>query len=199
MRRGLLHFSAWTLSTGAAVTLSWWGVHSVMSGTAYDPPRALPITGQDATPELSSTDRPEPRKSADPTPRTRTGDGGSQGVGRTPARVPSTAPVTAPPPSPKPSSAPSSGTPGADEPMGATGSAPGSVKSYATDGGRAVFDIGADSVELVSATPAAGWSMQVWKQAGLGWIRVDFQSGEKRVSVIATWHEVEPKVSVNTY
>ena len=26
---------AWTLATGAAVTLSRWGVHTVMAGTAY--------------------------------------------------------------------------------------------------------------------------------------------------------------------
>ena len=43
MRRGLVHVLAWSLATGAAVTLSWWGVHTVMAGTAYDPPRALPI------------------------------------------------------------------------------------------------------------------------------------------------------------
>ena len=36
---------AWTLATGAAVTLSWWGVHTVMTGTAYDPPRAAPRHG----------------------------------------------------------------------------------------------------------------------------------------------------------
>ena len=45
MQRGLVHALAWSLATGAAVTLSWFGVHTVMSGTAYDPPRALPISG----------------------------------------------------------------------------------------------------------------------------------------------------------
>jgi hypothetical protein len=49
MRRGLVLVLAWTLATGAAVTLSWWGVHTVMAGTAYDPPRALPITAAEAT------------------------------------------------------------------------------------------------------------------------------------------------------
>ena len=49
MRRGLVHVLAWLLATGAAVTLSWWGVHTVMAGTAYDPPRALPIKAADAS------------------------------------------------------------------------------------------------------------------------------------------------------
>lgn len=53
MRRGLVHVLAWTLATGAAATLSWWGVHTVMAGTAYDPPRALPITAADATTQES--------------------------------------------------------------------------------------------------------------------------------------------------
>ena len=35
------------------------------------------------------------------------------------------------------------------------------VKAYDTDGGRAVFDLGTDYATLVSATPGAGWSMQV--------------------------------------
>ncbi|MFD6304818.1 hypothetical protein ACFWFF_17360, partial [Streptomyces sp. NPDC060223] len=64
MRRGLVHVLAWSLATGAAVTLSWWGVHSVMTGTAYDPPRALPITAGDVTtpqakPLATSTERAE--------------------------------------------------------------------------------------------------------------------------------------------
>ncbi|SOD86368.1 hypothetical protein [Streptomyces sp. Ag109_G2-15] len=83
MRRGLVHVLAWLLATGAAVTLSWWGVHTVMAGTAYDPPRALPITAADTTTQRSKpldtpTARPAPSRSPSseppsPTPsRTRT-------------------------------------------------------------------------------------------------------------------------------
>ena len=74
MRRGLVHVIAWLLATGAAVTLSWWGVHTVMAGTAYDAPRALPITAADASVRdgedgddgeslASSTSRPSPSPS----------------------------------------------------------------------------------------------------------------------------------------
>ncbi|WP_307030267.1 hypothetical protein [Streptomyces canus] len=169
MRRGLIHVLAWSLATGAAVTLSWWGVHTVMAGTAYDPPRALPITAADATtqesrPLASSTARSTPPASPSRTPS------------RAPAPSPSKTPTTTPSPSP---------------------SASGQVKSYDTEGGRAVFDLGRTSATLVSATPGAGWSMQVWKTET--WIRVEFASGADRVSVFCTWHDSAPRVEVGTY
>jgi hypothetical protein len=167
MRRGLVHVLAWLLATGAAVTLSWWGVHTVMAGTAYDPPRALPITAAEATTQESKplasatrTERATPSKSPTPAPRTTTA---------------------------KP--APSSKSP--------SPSASGQVRSYDTDGGRAVFDLGEKSATLVSATPGTGWSMQVWKTES--WIRVEFSSGADRVSVFCTWHDGPPRVEIGTY
>ncbi|MFJ3665369.1 hypothetical protein ACIPSE_02825 [Streptomyces sp. NPDC090106] len=174
MRRGLVHVLAWLLATGAAVTLSWWGVHTVMAGTAYDPPRALPITAADATtqeskPLASATARPSPSASKRPVPSP------TPTVSRTPTKSPG------PTPTPSPSLSPSSGE----------------VKSYDTDGGRAVFSLGEASATLVSATPATGWSMQVWKTET--WIRVEFSSGADRVSVFCTWHDTAPQVQVQNY
>jgi hypothetical protein len=71
------------------------------------------------------------------------------------------------------------------------------VKGYATKGGRAVFDLGEDSATLVSATPTAGWSVQVWKDST--WIRVEFTSGTDKVSVFCTWHDHAPSVEVAKY
>ncbi|MFF8945355.1 hypothetical protein ACF1A5_24355 [Streptomyces sp. NPDC014864] len=172
MRRGLVHVLAWSLATGAAVTLSWWGVHTVMAGTAYDPPRALPITAAGAAapasdPRASSTRRPAPSKSAPARP------------GRSPRP---SAPTATKPASPGPSPSPGDA---------------GRVRSYDTDGGRVVFDLGPASASLVSATPGTGWSMQVWKTAS--WIRVEFTSGAGRVSVFCTWHDGPPHVEVGTY
>ncbi|MEU0747459.1 hypothetical protein ABZ476_13555, partial [Streptomyces albogriseolus] len=75
--------------------------------------------------------------------------------------------------------------------------AAGEVRSYDTRGGRAVFDIGKTSASLVSATPGAGWSMQVWKTET--WIRVEFASGADRVTVFCTWHDGPPRVEIATY
>ncbi|WP_392670724.1 hypothetical protein [Streptomyces sp. LN785] len=180
MRRGLTHALAWLLATGAAVTLSWWGVHTVMAGTAYDPPRAVPIAvstrdGSGGAAALSSsTRRPAPPPSPTPsssTPRT------SVKPSAPPSRRPSRTPVSSR--SPSYSTTPS-----------------GTVKSYPTDGGRVVLELGTDSAELVSATPAAGWSMQVWKQPA--WIRVDFTTDDGRtVSVFCTWNDHPPMVEID--
>ncbi|WP_328871605.1 hypothetical protein OHT76_16580 [Streptomyces sp. NBC_00287] len=171
MRRGLVHVLAWSLATGAAVTLSWWGVHTVMAGTAYDPPRALPIAAADATtqdskPLASSTQRGTPSASQ-------------------PAKSPSPKP-SSPSATPRPSSTP---TP--------SPTASGQVKSYDTDGGRVVFDLGKTYATLVSATPGTGWSMQVWKTES--WIRVEFAQGADRVSVFCTWHDSAPRVEIGNY
>ncbi|MYR63016.1 hypothetical protein GTY54_44700, partial [Streptomyces sp. SID625] len=91
------------------------------------------------------------------------------------------------------------GSSGGNGGSGASGGSGGSgtVKGYDTEGGRVVFDLGTASASLVSATPGTGWSMQVWKTAS--WIRVEFTSGEDRVSVICSWHDGPPRVEVGNY
>ncbi|MFJ3099988.1 hypothetical protein [Streptomyces sp. NPDC086835] len=169
MHRGLVHAMAWSLSTGAAVTLSWWGVHTVMAGTAYDRPRALPITAQNSTaqaakPQASSTARPP-----------------------SPSPSPSRRPPTTPPPTSPPKKDPPPNSPSPPPPSDA-----GNVKGYNVKGGRVVFDIGDSAAELVSATPAAGWQMQVWTQPT--WIRVTFTQDGHEVSVFCTWNGHPPMV-----
>ncbi|MGV9878241.1 hypothetical protein [Streptomyces sp. NPDC003006] len=175
MHRGVVHAIAWSLATGAAVTLSWWGVHTVLAGTVYDPPRALPLAadgGADrAEPLASSTHRPAP----------------------SPAKKPPKSPET--PKSSKISKSPESTEtprrPKSPEPPETR------TKSYGTKGGRVVLDLGKDSAALVSATPAAGWSVQTWKQDT--WIRVEFMAGADRLSVFCTWHDTAPRVEITTY
>lgn len=177
-----MHALAWSLATGAAVTLSWWGVHTVLAGTAYDPPRALPLPavatgGEDQ--RASSTHRPSPPPSSPPTPSPvpsapATPEPSRDGTGaRTPSPVlPSSA---APPPSP-------------------TTAPPSRAQGYTVDGGRVTFDLGRSSAELVSATPASGWRMQVWKQPS--WIRVTFTRDGREQSVFCVWHDTAPRVQI---
>ncbi|WP_309052767.1 hypothetical protein [Streptomyces sp.] len=184
MRRGLVHALAWSLATGAAVTLSWWGVHTVLAGTAYDPPRALPLPavatgGEDQ--RASSTHRPSPPPSSPPPPSPvssapatpEPSRGGGAGT-----RAPSSAP---------PSSAPAPATTPPAAP-------PSRARGYTVDGGRVTFDLGESSAELVSATPASGWRMQVWKQPS--WIRVTFTRDGREQSVFCVWHDTAPRVQI---
>ncbi|MGW0997604.1 hypothetical protein ACWD5V_30895 [Streptomyces sp. NPDC002523] len=174
MRRGLVHVLAWLLSTGAAVTLSWWGVHTVMTHTVYDPPRALPVAAQDTTPQGEKASAPPAtRPSPPPSPKS---------------------PSATSPSSPAPSRTPS--RPATGSPT-ASATASGRIKSYDTAGGRAVFDLGSADATLVSAAPGPGWSMQVWKTQT--WIRIEFARDTDRVSVFCAWHDGPPHVEVNTY
>ncbi len=68
------------------------------------------------------------------------------------------------------------------------------MESYTTEGGRVTFDLGNASAKLVSATPATGWSMQVWKDPS--WIPEEFTAGAAAVSVLCTWHGHEPAVEI---
>ncbi|MFJ9676675.1 hypothetical protein ACIRP2_01255 [Streptomyces sp. NPDC101194] len=184
MRRGLVHALAWSLATGAAVTLTWWCVHTVMAGTAYDPPRAVPISAGTRGPaeELSSSTR-RPRPTPSPT------------LATTPPRTAPKPPASASPPR-RPSRSPAGAGPSPAGPS-PTGSATrrSTVRSYGTDGGRVVFELGKDSAKLVSATPAPDWSMQVWTNTT--WIRVDFgRDGDRVVSVFCTWNDHPPRVEI---
>ncbi|WP_329279060.1 hypothetical protein [Streptomyces sp. NBC_00691] len=188
MRRGLVHALAWSLATGAAVTLSWWGVHTVMSGTVYDPPRALPLpAGGAGVPESPGTGGSDPLSSST----------------RRPESVEPTAAVTRKPtPSgdrstpATPSAAPSrTARPTTQAPPATTPPADSDVKTYTVDGGRVTFDLGENSAELVSAIPASGWQMQVWKQTT--WIRVTFTANGRELSVFCVWHDTAPRVEID--
>ncbi|MCF0085299.1 hypothetical protein B0E37_00337 [Streptomyces sp. MH192] len=190
MYRGLVHVSAWSLATGASVTLSWWGVHTVMAGTAYDPPRALPITAAGSTQEARALARPTsrpPKPAHSPSPSR---------TSKAPAPSGTPGAASSPPSSSSGDSGNSSGS-SAHSSKGSPPASSGEVKGYDTDGGRVVFDIGDTSATLVSATPGAGWSMQVWKTES--WIRVEFTSGADKVSVFCTWHDGPPHVDIGTY
>ncbi|MFC5143330.1 hypothetical protein [Streptomyces aureoversilis] len=180
VRRGIMQALAWMLATAAAMAVSWYGVRTVLAGTAYEPPRALPISGT-AAPAIG-----EPASSA-----------------RTPGPPPSPSPSGTASPSGKqlPPAAPDTSAPGSEAGSG-SGSAQspqaqprpgaGEVKSYPVRGGQAVFDLGEKSAALVSATPEEGWQMRVWKQSA--WIRVDFMAGTKTTSVFVTWNGHPPRV-----
>ncbi|MEV0962200.1 MULTISPECIES: hypothetical protein [unclassified Streptomyces] len=182
MRRALLHAAAWSLATGAAVTLSWWGVHTVMVGTAYDRPRALPIAADARTPRASA---PQPSPTRDPgaskpPPKPRPSSSGEPGRGG--------GSTAGPPPAGKPAATPGRSTSPPPRPPS------GDVRSYTVEGGRVAFDIGPGSAELVSATPSGSWTMQIWKQPT--YIRVTFSQNGREIDVFCTWHDTAPRVEI---
>ncbi|MEV4614017.1 hypothetical protein AB0K43_15690 [Kitasatospora sp. NPDC049258] len=135
MRSGLVQLGAWTAATGAAVVLSWLGVHAVLAGTVFEQPTAVP---------LPSAAAPSPTPEGSTAPPTASSTEASATAGASaPASTQGAAPSRAPSHRPSPSA---------------------SVQSVLVPGGRVALDIRADRAELISATPDPGWKMQVWNQ-----------------------------------
>jgi hypothetical protein len=68
------------------------------------------------------------------------------------------------------------------------------VRDYVLAGGRVTLNVSAGSVQLVTAVPDAGYSVQTW--SGTDWLRVDFSSGPRVSSLIASWYEHAPAITV---
>jgi hypothetical protein len=118
----------------------------------------------------------------------------------TPAAQPTMPPAS---PAVPPSSAPRpSGSPAASRPAPSpatsgpspSAAAAGTVRSYTLAGGRVALDVSGDSAALVTAMPDAGFSVQTW--SGTDWLRVDFSSGAQVSSLIASWYQHAPTVTV---
>ncbi|GAA1508376.1 hypothetical protein [Streptomyces synnematoformans] len=196
MRRRFVHALAWTLATLTAVTVSWLGVRLMLDSTS-DRPHAVPLSGGAPSARESSeppsvgtaTERP-PRPS--PTP-TRTPDSPSAAAGSEGAEEPEEPERTESPAGANGSRAAGETAQG-DRPAG---SGAVDVQTFPVAGGRVTFEMAGGAAELVSATPQAGWQMQIWEQTS--WIRVDFVAGDRRTSVICTWHDSAPRVETNEY
>ena len=178
MRNGLVQLGAWAAATGAAVTLSWLGVHAVLTGAAFERPKALPLPSPAAA--RASAERSTAARQAT-------------------AQATETATAT-PTPTPTPTASPRP-TPGAatQRPVSASASprraTPSStVHSYPLPGGRVALDLRPTSAELVSATPEPGWQMQVWH--GDRWMRIDFSREDTVNSVFVTWNDHAPDVQI---
>jgi hypothetical protein len=183
MRRGWMRVSGWALATGAMIGLSWYGVHSVLhpnsvaSQAEYASdglPGDPPVAATASVSSAASASASAAARSASPSPSPSATASARPTVQVTPRRSPS---PTAPP--------------------------AGVDRTYAVEGGRAVFDIGTSSATLVSATPDPGWSAQEWRQSD--WIRVIFKDNgqssddQDKISVITcSWAGHPPTVQTYT-
>jgi hypothetical protein len=68
------------------------------------------------------------------------------------------------------------------------------VSAYTLTGGRVTLQVTQTSVQLVTAVPDAGYAVQTW--SGTGWLRVDFSSGAQVSSLIASWYQHQPAITV---
>ncbi|MFK0294732.1 hypothetical protein ACIQU6_30270 [Streptomyces sp. NPDC090442] len=180
---------AWLLATGTAAALSWWGIHSALSGTVYDPPSLLKLSGKtDADGAEPVPSRPAPPSSVappatTPPPSGRSGAPGARGAGSpSPTTDNSASSNTTDGDTTAPATPPSSPTPPPN----------GKAQAVQVKGGQVAFDMGTSSATLISATPVTGWRMQQWHDPH--WIRVTFSRNGEEVSVICSWYNHAPMV-----
>jgi hypothetical protein len=166
MWRITVGLAAWTAGTVIAVSVAWFGANVVVRNAGVGP--GMPV--------INAAVLPPPVTPPTPTPT-------ASPAGTTPAHTPAseTAP-SASPTGPSPSAS-ASATPSA-----------GNVRAYTLAGGHVTLDMTNGAVQLVTAVPDAGYSVQTW--SGTGWLRVDFSSGPQVSSLIASWYQHAPTITV---
>jgi hypothetical protein len=170
MTRALTGLAAWLAGTAIAVGLAWFGANMVVRDAGMSPGVQVinvPAATPAGQPTLPPTSPALPTATAAPPSGSPAGSAAA-----TPSARPS---ATAASPSP-------------------SATAAGTVRSYSLDGGRVALLVSADSATLVTATPDSGFSVQTW--SGTDWLRVDFTSGAQVSSLIATWYQQAPTITV---
>ncbi|MFJ5234270.1 hypothetical protein ACIQBJ_30750 [Kitasatospora sp. NPDC088391] len=173
MRSGLVQLGAWTAATGAAVALSWLGVHAVLAATVFEQPTVA------ALPSVPSS------RTAPPT---------APPTGGAPASTTAVAPAPSPDPTPgagTPSRSGPSTTAAAKKPSPPVGT----VQSYLLPGGRVALNLLPTEARLVSATPEVGWTVQTWQEDQ--WMRVVFSKDGRASQVWVTWNTGRPVVQTD--
>jgi hypothetical protein len=179
MVRVMAGFAAWAAGTAIAVSVAWFGANVVVRNAGVGP--GIPVINAAVRPPAAT-----PSPAATPpavTPPSASEPSASAAPGRTPAAHPAptertSSDGTAPSPSVSASAAPSAGD----------------VHAYVLAGGRVTLDVTPGSVRLVTAVPNVGYSVQTW--SGTDWLRVDFSLGAQVSSLIASWYEHAPTITV---
>jgi len=172
MTRALTGLAAWLAGTALAVGLAWFGANMVVRDAGMSPGVRV-ISGAPASPAPQPTVAPP-----SPAPPASSAPGASGAAGSPAASQSGPAAATA---GPSPAATPST-------------AAAGTVRSYTLAGGRVALDVSGDSAALVTAMPDSGFSVQTW--SGTDWLRVDFTSGAQVSSLIASWYQHAPTVTV---
>ena len=183
MVRLVVGLTAWMAGTAIAVSVAWLGANVVVRNAGVGP--GMPVINAAVLPPAAS----------------------SGAVASAPAEpaAPATSAPTTPPTVVTPASSAGRTSPGravATTATGATGPSPstsasssaGDVRAYALTGGNVTLEVTADTAQLVTAVPDAGYSVMTW--SGTGWLRVDFSSGAQVSSLIASWYQHAPTVTV---
>jgi hypothetical protein len=180
MTRALTGLAAWLAGTALAVGLAWFGANMVVRDAGMSPGVQV-ISVAPATPAADPPIPPTaPALPTAPAAAAALASPAAPASGRPAPTGPGRSTATGSP-SPSPSPSPSA-------------SAAGAVRSYTLAGGRVALLVTGDSAALVTATPDSGFAVQTW--SGTDWLRVDFSAGGQVSSLIASWYQHAPSVTV---
>ncbi|MGH3246313.1 MAG: hypothetical protein ACRDOI_08900 [Trebonia sp.] len=184
MVRVLVGVAAWAAGTVIAVSVAWLGANVVVRNAGVGP--GIPVINAAVLPASAAPSSPAPTPPAAVTPAAVTPTAVTPTVGN---GRPSPGPAVAERTSPSASGA--GRTPSA---VTSSSAAAGTVRAYPMVGGNVTLNVTGNSVQLVTAVPDAGYSVQTW--SGTGWLRVDFSSGPQVSSLIASWYQHAPTITV---
>jgi hypothetical protein len=196
MVRVMAGLAAWAAGTVIAVSVAWLGANVVVRNAGVGP--GMPVINAAVLPSAAPSPLVTPPLVTPPVV--------------TPPAVPSS---SVPPATAAPSGTALPGHPRAAHPAatargtssrgtssggpasssGTASAAPSAtdVHAYVLAGGRVTLDVTPGSVQLVTAVPDVGYSVQTW--SGTDWLRVDFSLGAQTSSLIASWYEHAPTIT----
>jgi hypothetical protein len=191
MVRVFVGVAAWMAGTLIAVCVALLGANVVIRNAGVGP--GMPVLNAALlSPSATASPATTPAAVLSPTAgASRTASAPETSPGHTAARgTHSSTAWTSPSPLPSPSPSASAWSSAA---ASASASA-GDVRAYTMTGGNVTLQVTDSAVQLVTAVPDAGWSVQTWPETG--WLRVDFTSGSRVSSLIASWYEHAPIITV---
>ena len=180
MVRLVVGLTAWMAGTAIAVSVAWLGANVVVRNAGVGP--GMPVINAAVLPSAASAPAATPPGTIAPA-ASAGGAGGTRaaaGTGGTTPRLAATPSARAAGPSPSAS---------APAPASA-----GDVRAYTLTGGNVTLEVSGDTAQLVTAVPDAGYAVMTW--SGTDWLRVDFSSGAQVSSLIASWYQHAPTVTV---
>jgi hypothetical protein len=178
MVRVMAGLAAWAAGTVIAVCVAWFGANVVVRNAGVGPGMPV-INAAVLSPSAMPSPAAVPPAVVAPTGSAASGRAQGTPAGRTAAKGTSASPGGT---DPSPSATASASPPVGD------------VRAYTLTGGHVTLDVTRSSVELVTAVPDVGYSVQTW--SGTGWLRVDFSAGPQVSSLIASWYEHAPAITV---
>jgi len=182
MVRFMVGLTAWAAGTVIAVCVAWFGANVVVRNAGVGP--GIPLVNAAVLPPsvasaVASPPAVTPPPATQPAAVAPTASAGRTSAGNAAA---------------KESNPPASVAGASPSAIASAAASASNVRAYTLAGGDVTLDVTDNSVQLVTDVPDVGDSVQTW--SGTDWLRVDFSVGAQVSSLIASWYQHAPTITV---